>query len=188
MINQSTHLRLSYSGQANKPINLLRMKHLTTAFACFVIINLASCSYKTEGPETKNIKFYSYVWDEIINKGNTKLFDSAFTKDVSYDNVTTHLDGLDDFKKYYLPFVTSFSNRDFRVLEIYGQGEKVIKRWAFTGTHTAEFAGIPATNKKITVEGVTIARIVNGKIAEERDYMDDLGFLTQLGVIPPAGK
>jgi len=32
---------------------------------------------------------------------------------------------------------------------------------------------------------VSVARIVDGKIAEELDYMDDLGFLQQLGVIPP---
>jgi steroid delta-isomerase-like uncharacterized protein len=146
---------------------------------------LASC---TRDPVDDNIKMYSHAWDEIVNKGNMKMFDSAFSPSVIYDNVTTHIEGLAGVKKYFGEYVTGFSNREFKVLEIYGQGERVIKRWSFSGTHTGEFAGMPATGRKIIVEGVTIARIIGGKIAEERDYSDDLGMMQQLGAIPPLGK
>ena len=44
--------------------------------------------------------------------------------------------------------------------------------------------GIPATNKDVDVIGCTIATIVNGKITEERDFMDMLEFLQQLGIMP----
>lgn len=133
----------------------------------------------------ENIRSYSITWDEIANKGNLQFFDSAFAPSVTYDNVTTHLQGIDAVRKYFSEYVTGFSNRDFKVLEIYGQGDHVIKRWSFTGTHTGDFAGIKPTGKRITVEGVTIAKMVNGKITEERDYADDLGLLQKLGVIPP---
>jgi hypothetical protein len=132
----------------------------------------------------KNIRFYSHVWDEIVNKGNTKMFDSAFSPAVVYNNVNAHLVGLPDFKKYYSEFLTGFSEREFKVLEIYGQGDKIIKRWSFKGKNTGDFAGMPATGKFITLEGVTIAKIEDGKIVEERDYMDDLGLMVQLGRIP----
>ena len=56
------------------------------------------------------------------------------------------------------------------------------------GTHTGELNGIPATGKKVKATGATIARIVDGKIVEERDYVDDLGLLQQLGVIPRLGQ
>ncbi len=143
-----------------------------------------SLSHAQKNQVEKNIRFYSHVWDEIVNKGNTKMFDSAFSAAVVYNNVSTHLNGLSDFKKYYSEFLTGFSEREFKVLEIYGQGDKVIKRWSFKGKNTGDFAGMPPTGKQITVEGVTIARIEEGKIVEERDYMDDLGLMVQLGRIP----
>lgn len=145
----------------------------------------ASCfSSKKRSVTEENIKSYSRTWDEILNKGNVKLFDTDFSPNVFYDNVTTHLEGIDDVKKYFGEYITGFSNRQFKVLEIYGEDDRVIKRWSFTGTHTGGFAGIKATGKRITVEGVTIAVIKYGKIVTERDYTDDLGLMQQLGVIP----
>jgi predicted ester cyclase len=44
--------------------------------------------------------------------------------------------------------------------------------------------GIPATNKDVDVVGCTIATIENGKVTEERDFMDNLEFLQQLGLMP----
>ena len=145
----------------------------------------SSCFFShKESVEEENIKAYSHTRDEIVNKGNIKLFDTDFSPNVVYDNVTTHLEGIDDVKKYFSEYVTGFSNREFKVLEIYGQDEHVIKRWSFTGTHTGNFAGIKATGKRITVEGVTIATMSHGKIVAERDYSDDLGLMQQLGVVP----
>ena len=54
----------------------------------------------------------------------------------------------------------------------------------YKGKHTGTFFGIPATNKDVDVVGCTIATIVNGKITEERDFMDMLEFLQQLGIMP----
>ena len=163
------------------------MKEISRFYLLYTVLFLvtACSSPKTDTIVEENIKSYAHTWDEIVNKGDIKLFDSAFASTVIYDNVTTHLQGIADLKKYFSEYITGFTNRDFKVLEIYGQGERVIKRWSFTGTHTGDFAGIKSTGKRITVEGVTIARIVNGKITEERDYADDLGLMQKLGVIPP---
>ena len=145
----------------------------------------ASCSSGTKySVDDENIKSYSRTWDEIVNKGNIKLFDTDFSPNVTYDNVTTHLQGIEDVKKYFGEYITGFSNRRFKVLEIYGKDDHVIKRWSFTGTHTGNFAGIKATGKRITVEGVSIAVMKQGKIVAERDYADDLGLMQQLEVIP----
>jgi steroid delta-isomerase-like uncharacterized protein len=151
--------------------------------ALFFITCSCSSNYKNSIVED-NIGSYSHTWDEIVNRGDIKLFDSAFSPNVVYDNVTTHLEGIDDVKKYFGEYITGFSNRVFKILEIYGQDDRVIKRWSFTGTHTGDFAGIKATGKRITVEGMTIATMKDGKIVAERDYADDLGLMQQLGVVP----
>jgi predicted ester cyclase len=91
--------------------------------------------------------------------------------------------GIAKSKAYYAFFVTGFSNRKFIVKEIFASGDKLTKYWEFKGTHTGDFMGIPATGKTIDVEGCTIARMVNGKIVEERDFMDNMDFMKQLGLM-----
>jgi predicted ester cyclase len=44
--------------------------------------------------------------------------------------------------------------------------------------------GIPPTGKQVTVTGLTISRVVKGKVVEEWTNWDTLGMLQQLGVVP----
>lgn len=160
-------------------------KIIQTCLLLAVVLLANSCLSSQKRSETEeNIQSYSHTWNEIVNKGNVKLFDTDFSANVVYDNVTTHLEGIDDVKKYFGEYITGFSNRSFKILEIYGQGSRIIKRWSFTGTHTGNFAGIKATGKRVTVEGITIATMSHEKIIAERDYTDDLGLMQQLGVVP----
>ncbi|MEJ7741770.1 MAG: ester cyclase [Nocardioidaceae bacterium] len=46
------------------------------------------------------------------------------------------------------------------------------------------FFGIPATGKSVSLDGTTLVRMANGKIAEERDFFDNLDFMQQLGLMP----
>src|SRR5258706_5066354 len=140
-------------------------------------------------PVEANIKMYRHVWDEIINKGKLDMLnDSNFTKDVIMHASPTDVIGIDSAKAYYANYLTGFSNIIFTIKDVFGQGDKLVKHWNFSGTHTGVFFGIPATGKKVSLDGVTLVRMSNGKIAEERDFYDNLEFLTQLGLIPPAGK
>ena len=59
-----------------------------------------------------------------------------------------------------------------------------MKYWQFKGTHTGTFFGIPATGKDVDVIGATLVTMRDGKIAEEQDFMDNLEFMRQLGIIP----
>lgn len=63
-------------------------------------------------------------------------------------------------------------------------GSKLVKHWNFQGTRTGLFFGIPATLKKVDIDGVTLVRMAGGKIAEERDFPDNSEFMQQLGLIP----
>ena len=146
-------------------------------FAC------ESAADKSEKTAQYNIKFYSKVWDEVINEGKVSVLDTAYAPDVVLHTVP-EIKGAAKAKAYYANYVTGFSNREFIVKETFAQGNKLTKYWIFKGKHTGDFFGIPATGKTINVEGCTIATIVNGKITEERDFFDNLEFLRQLGLIP----
>jgi steroid delta-isomerase-like uncharacterized protein len=72
--------------------------------------------------------------------------------------------------------------------DMVAEDDKVACRWSGRGTHQGELMGIAATGKAITITGIVIYRIANGKIQEEWDYSDTLGLMQQLGVDPLAAS
>lgn len=168
---------------------------VSIALILFATLLFTACtsSEKTEhakaDPVEANIKMYSHVWDEIVNKGKLDMFnDSNFTKDVVMHASPTDIVGIDSARAYYANYLTGFSNINFTLKDVFGQGDKLVKHWNFSGTHTGVFFGIPATGKKVSLDGVTLVRMSNGKIAEERDFFDNYDFMMQLGLIPAPGK
>ena len=76
----------------------------------------------------------------------------------------------------------AFPDVTFSIEEMIAVGDKVISRFIERATHEGEFQGIPATGNKIEVSGITIMRIENGKVVEEREEYDSLGEMWQLGM------
>jgi len=167
-------------------------KHFNFTQLLFVSITVAmlaaGCVTKQiekPDPVEANTKMYTHVWDEIINKGKLGMFnDSNFTKNVVLHVSPADVTGIDSAKAYYANYLTGFSNITFTIKDVFGQGDKLVKHWNFKGTHTGVFFGIPATGKQVSLDGVTLVRMENGKVAEERDFFDNLEFSQQLGLIP----
>jgi hypothetical protein len=165
-----------------------QMLLLTIVFATLFACNsLHSDTQKETTVDTvaTNIKMYTNVWDEIINKRKLDRFnDSYFTKNVVMHASPADVVGIDSARAYYANYLTGFSDIVFTIKDVFGMGNKLVKHWNFKGTHTGVFFGIKATNKKVDIDGVTLVRMENGKIAEERDFLDNLEFMQQLGLIP----
>jgi steroid delta-isomerase-like uncharacterized protein len=87
-------------------------------------------------------------------------------------------------KVYLSAFLNAFPDLEFTIDDMIAEGDQVVTKKTFTGTHTAEFAGIPATGKRVTLQYVDIMRVRNGRIVEHWLSMDQLSFMQQLGVIP----
>jgi predicted ester cyclase len=64
-------------------------------------------------------------------------------------------------------------------------GETIVTRWTASGTHHGDLPGIPRTGKSLSVTGITIARMKNGKFVESWNNWDALGLMQQLGAIAP---
>lgn len=64
------------------------------------------------------------------------------------------------------------------------EGDLVVLRWSLAGTHRGEFLGIPPTGKAVTLHGIDMYRVHNGKIAEHWNVVDMLGFCEQAGALP----
>jgi steroid delta-isomerase-like uncharacterized protein len=77
---------------------------------------------------------------------------------------------------------SAFPDLSFSIEELIVLGDKVICRYIMRGTQQGEFAGIPATGNRVEISGIVIQRIENGKIVEEREEMDMLDLMQQLGM------
>jgi steroid delta-isomerase-like uncharacterized protein len=76
----------------------------------------------------------------------------------------------------------AFPDIQIMIDDILGEGGKVIVRWTMNATHGGPYQNIPATQKRITITGIDIYSIENGKINTIVRESDNLGLLKQLGV------
>lgn len=80
-------------------------------------------------------------------------------------------------------FEKAFPQYRLEAEDIIEQGDKVVVRARFTGTHNGEFNGIPATGRTVDLPLIIIYRFEGGKIAEHWMEANHLALLTQLGVM-----
>ena len=92
--------------------------------------------------------------------------------------------GLEGFKRIAGAYLRAFPDMRITVHDALADGDKVVRRVSFSGTHQGSFLGIAPTGRPIQVDGTVILRIAGGKIAEEWVTENLLGLLQQLGVVP----
>jgi predicted ester cyclase len=64
------------------------------------------------------------------------------------------------------------------------RGDTVIAQTTTTGTNSGPNMGMPATNKKINMDGVDIVIIKDGKATEHWGFFEEMKMMTQLGLMP----
>ena len=91
--------------------------------------------------------------------------------------------GLQGAKSDHQEFGRAFEDARFDIDEMFGSDDRVVVRWTVHGTQTGPFAGIPPTQKKIAVRGISLYRLLDGKITETRNQPDLFALFKQLGTI-----
>jgi steroid delta-isomerase-like uncharacterized protein len=134
------------------------------------------------GAPESNKAIFQRMFDEVA-KGNLAVIDELFVTDyVMHDPAwPMEVKGPEGFKQWtgamFEPF---FSDSAFGLEDVIGEGDKVVAHWTWSGTHTGEFMGIPATGRRITLTGVSIHRFADGKFVESWASYDALGMMQQL--------
>ena len=91
---------------------------------------------------------------------------------------------LESYKEFLVARRAAFPDRRFVVEDMIADGDKVSARFTMRGTHKGEFRGIAPTGKEVTMTGIDIIRLTEGKMVEDRVEVDQLGMMRQLGVVP----
>ena len=125
------------------------------------------------------------LFDEMMDMGNMAVFDEIYAANLIYHG-TGELENsdLEGLKQLVTAIANAFPNFPGTLDDIIAEGDKVVYRWTFSGTHKAEFNGLPATGKHVEVRAISVNRVAGGKIVEEWENFDQLGMMQQLGVIP----
>lgn len=79
--------------------------------------------------------------------------------------------------------MTSFPDYHLEVTEQIAEGDRVFNRLHITGTHQGEFLGRAGTGRSFEMSTFNVMRIRDGKVVDEWDEFDTLGFLAQLGIV-----
>ncbi|MCK6623763.1 MAG: ester cyclase [Anaerolineae bacterium] len=130
-------------------------------------------------------------FEEIWNKGNLAVADELLAL-----NVVLHIPGQPDgdivglaaYKVRVITYLrTAFPDLQSTIEEMVAEGDKVVVRWTWRATHRGEFWGVAPTGQQITYEGISILRLADGKIVDDRFQADMLGLMQQFGAIPGPG-
>jgi len=140
----------------------------------------------------KEIKALERRWCEEWNKGKAAamaVIDELHAPDyVWHPSTGKDTRDLKDYKQSNSEIFSAFPDAHLTIDDMVAEGNKVVIRWTLTGTHKGEFMGIPPTNKKVKVWGISIDRVAGGKFVETWERSDDLGFMQQLGLVLKPGK
>ncbi len=122
--------------------------------------------------------------------GNLDALDEVYAQDYVWHRppfpdatgLAASKESIDSMREAYSELQMSYE-------EMVAEGSSIAYRYTFRGRHTGQSPTlpIPPTGKEVTLAGAVVVHVVDGKIVEEFEYSDYLGFLQQLGVVPPLG-
>ena len=72
----------------------------------------------------------------------------------------------------------------FTINQLVAEGDTVVAYWTNTGTHRADFMGMPASGRTVTISGIDVHKVRDGRLAEHWHVVEELQMLQQLGAVP----
>jgi steroid delta-isomerase-like uncharacterized protein len=139
-------------------------------------------------PEDNNALVRRFV-DEVQSGGNTDLIDEICSAEFVNHSAPPGLPAdREGIKILTAMFKGAFPDSYFSVEDMIAEGDKVVTRKTFHGTHEGEFMGIPPSGRTVNVSLIDIVRISDGRVVEHWSVGDNLGMMQQLGVIPQPGE
>ena len=127
--------------------------------------------------------------DEVQSGGNTELIDEICSAEFVNHSASPSLPAdREGIKILTTMFKGAFPDSYFTVEDMIAEGDKVVTRKTFHGTHEGEFMGIPPSGRTVTVSLIDVVRISDGLAVEHWSVGDNLGMMQQLGVIPQPGE
>ena len=135
------------------------------------------------GPEVRNKEVANRVVTEILSGGDFDLASELYAPDFVNHGQTRDI-GLAEDQAAARGWKSAFPDMVMTANKLIAEGDLVTVLWTARGTNTGTGNGLPATGKALSGRGITIWKIVDGRITEEWSAFDQLSIMQQLGLIP----
>ena len=119
-----------------------------------------------------------------VDRGNIDVWEHFYTSDYvdhAPSAVRSQAAGREGLREAFARFQRAFPDTRHTIEDLVAEGDRVVARVSAEATHSGELFGHPPTGKRVTLTGIAIYRIVDGRIAE-RWAEQGLGLLEQLGI------
>jgi steroid delta-isomerase-like uncharacterized protein len=121
---------------------------------------------------------------EIWGAGNLQTLESLFADDVVDHNAFPgQAPGREGIEETLVAYRAAFPNLTLTNDDIVVGSDRVVLRWTARGTHEGELMGIPASGAEVTMTGIDILRVENGKVVERWGEFNGLELMQQIGVV-----
>ncbi len=133
---------------------------------------------------------FRHYFEEIFNKGNLAVTEEAFAPNLVFHSPIRPepMRGPEALKQWVTRLHAGFPDIHITIEDLFAEGDKVMARWTWRGTHQGEFEGLPPTGKQVTARAIEIYRFAGGKVEEVWLELDPMHLLQQLGIMPPMEK
>ena len=156
----------------------MKIISIVSAYSLLVAGLLLAASLQEQNKATARRAF-----EEILSQGHFELAEQLYAKD--FVNHGIHRDAsLEEDQAALRGWHQAFSDIAIVPQKLIAEGDLVTIYWVARGTNTGTGNGLAATGKKAELAGITIWRIVDGKIKEEWSAFDQLSMMQQLGLLP----
>lgn len=133
--------------------------------------------------DTKSNIASQEAFGEAVNTGNLEALDQLVATDsVDHDPAPGQVPGPEGYKAFFGEMRTAFPDLHIAVETLVADNDQVAFAYTLTGTHGGPFQGHEPTGKAISVRGVQISKISDGRLVERWGSSDELGIMTQLGL------
>ena len=123
-------------------------------------------------------------FSEYLNEGDFNAADEYLTDDYTHHNYKDTYHGKEAFRETMMELRTYFPDMEVRIEESVEDGDTVVNRLTWYGTHEGPFAGLPATHKRIEISGLALFHMKDGKIDEQWVEFNVADGISQIGAVP----
>ena len=121
---------------------------------------------------------------ESWNAGDLNGYLSLYDEGIALHGYSPEPMGKTQVRGFYEAIFSAFGSPKLDFCEVLWNGDACAIRFTMTGTHVAEFMGVPATGTEIALPGITILHFRGNQVIERFSQADMLGLLVQLGAGP----
>jgi predicted ester cyclase len=123
--------------------------------------------------EAENIALYTRLIEDGVGIGNLDLLDELLDPDITLPTIEAFAEPtIEGLKSINAAFRAGAPDLRAAIDEVYATGDWVAARLTWTGTHTGDLIGMPASGRRFSVTEYEIVRCRDGRIVDLREVFN----------------